>query len=179
MLTMSGLGKWALATGLALALAGCGEGEATKCRTRSGFPVPRFVTLKSGEVNARNGPGEDHRILWVWRVRGMPLEVVAESRDWRKVRGPDGATAWVKKQLVDGGRSVIRTRPGDLPLRAEPRGDSRIVAYLRSGAVAAQLKAEKGWSRLQAGGVRGWAPQSEVWGGGPEPVCTPARQPRS
>jgi hypothetical protein len=86
---------------------GCGEAEATKCKTRSGFPVPRFVSLKSGEVNARKGPGEDHRILWVWRVKNMPLMVVAESRDWRKVRAPNGDEAWVKAQMVDGGSSVM------------------------------------------------------------------------
>lgn len=177
MLMISGTLKWTLPALLVLALSGCGQEESQKCRTRSGFPVPRFVALKSGEVNARNGPGEDHRILWVWRVRGMPLEVIAESRDWRKVRGPDGSTAWVKKQLVDGGRTVMRIKPGDLALRAEPKPDARIVAYLRSGAIATQLKAEKGWSRLQAGGVRGWTPQSEVWGAGPDPVCAPPARP--
>lgn len=152
-------------------ITGCGEAEATKCRTRSGFPVPRFVSLKSGEVNARNGPGEDHRILWVWRVRNMPLMVVAESREWRKVQAPNGDIAWVKAQMVDGGRSVMRTRPGDLPLLDKPRAGARVVAYLRSGAVAVQLKDRDGWNQLQAGGMKGWAPADEVWGGGPEPDC--------
>ena len=162
---------------IAALLAGCGEAEATKCKTRSGFPVPRFVSLKSGEVNARNGPGEDHRILWVWRVRNMPLMVVAESREWRKVRAPNGDTAWVKAQMVDGGRSVMRTRPGDLPLLDKPRAGARVVAYLRSGAVAVQLKHKDGWNQLQAGGLKGWAPADEVWGGGPEPDCRGVKVP--
>jgi SH3-like domain-containing protein len=155
----------------AFGLAGCGEAQASRCKTKSGFPVPRFVSLKSGEVNARNGPGEDHRILWTWRVRNLPLLVVAESREWRKVRDPQGGTAWVKAQMVDSGRSVMRVRSGDLPLLAEPKPGAKVVAYLRSGAVALQLKNAKGWSRLQAGGEKGWAPEGEVWGGGPEPDC--------
>ncbi len=156
---------------------GCGEAEATKCKTRSGFPVPRFVSLKSGEVNARKGPGEDHRILWVWRVKNMPLMVVAESRDWRKVRAPDGDEAWVKAQMVDGGSSVMRTRPGDLPLLEKPKAGARTVAYLRSGAVAVQRKHKDGWNQLKAGGEEGWAPADEVWGGGPAPDCKGVRVP--
>ena len=162
---------------IAALLAGCGEAEATKCKTRSGFPVPRFVSLKSGEVNARKGPGEDHRILWVWRVRNMPLMVVAESREWRKVQAPNGDTAWVKAQMVDGGRSVMRTRPGDLPLLDKPKAGAKVVAYLRSGAVAVQLKHRDGWNQLQAGGEKGWAPADEVWGGGPEPDCRGVKVP--
>lgn len=165
------------AVGACVLLAGCGDGEATKCKTRSGFPVPRYVALKSGEVNARSGPGEDYRILWTWRVRDMPLLVIAESREWRKVRGPDGGVAWVKKQLVDGGRSAMRVKPGDLPLLADPREGARVVAYLRSGAVAAQVKHDNGWSKLEAGGESGWARDSEVWGGGPEPDCKGVKVP--
>jgi SH3-like domain-containing protein len=166
------------AAGLGALLAGCGDGEEARCRTRSGFPVPRFVALKSGEVNARNGPGEDQKILWVWRVRNMPLEVVAESRDWRKVRGPDGQAAWVKKQLVDGSRTVMRAKGGDLPLLAEPKAGARPVAFLRAGAVATQEKNAHGWSQVRAGGVKGWAPEGELWGAGPEPSCAPAKKPR-
>ena len=158
-------------------LAGCGEVEATKCKTRSGFPVPRFVSLKSGEVNARKGPGEDHRILWVWRVKNMPLMVVAESREWRKVRAPNGDEAWVKAQMVDGGSSVMRTRPGDLPLLDKPKQGAKVVAYLRSGAVAIQLKSKDGWNQLRAGGEKGWAPADEVWGGGPTPDCKGVKVP--
>jgi SH3-like domain-containing protein len=162
----------------ALLLSACGGAGDETCRTRSGFPVPRFVALKSGEVNARNGPGEDQKILWVWRVRNMPLEVIAESRDWRKVRGPDGGAAWVKKQLVDGTRTVMRSKPGDLPLLAEPKAGAHVVAYLKTGAVAFQDRNDKGWSRIRIDGVKGWAPQDELWGAGPEPHCTPPKKPR-
>lgn len=165
------------AVGVCALLAACGEGETARCKTPSGFPVPRFVALKSGEVNARNGPGLDQRILWVWRVRRMPVMVVAESREWRKVRGPDGGEAWLKEQMVDGSRTAMRVKPGNLPLLAEPRQGARVTAYLRSGAVASQIKAENGWSKLEAGGASGWAPDSEIWGGGPKPACTGVRVP--
>ncbi|MFA7264345.1 MAG: SH3 domain-containing protein [Caulobacter sp.] len=156
-----------------LALAGCGGRGAQVCDTPSGLPVPRFVSLKFGEVYARKGPGEDHRILWVWRSRGMPLEVVAETSDWRRVRGPDGALAWAHKRGLDGRLTVMRVKPGQLPMRAAPKADARVVAYLAPSAVAALDRSEGGWRRIKASGEAGWVPAGEVWGAGAPTPCRP------
>ena len=93
------------------------------------------------------------------------------------VRAPNGDEAWVKAQMVDGGSSVMRTRPGDLPLLDKPKPGAKVVAYLRSGAVAIQLKSKDGWNQLRAGGEKGWAPADEVWGGGPTPDCKGVKVP--
>ena len=45
--------------------------------TPSGLDVPRYVSLKYETVNARNGPDEAHRLLWVYRAKGLPVQVVA------------------------------------------------------------------------------------------------------
>ena len=156
-----------------LALAACGGRGAPVCDTPSTLPVPRFVSLKFGEVYARKGPGEDHRILWVWRSKGMPLEVVAETSDWRKVRGPDGVAAWAHKRGTDGRLTVMRVKPGQLSMRAAPRADARVVAYLAPNAIATLEKSEGAWRRIKASGETGWVPAAEVWGaGGPTP-CRP------
>ena len=42
----------------------------------SGLPLPRFVSLKSDRVQVRQGPGTDHKILWVFNRVGLPVEVI-------------------------------------------------------------------------------------------------------
>ena len=151
-------------------LAGCNAGADDECDTPSRLPVPRFVSLKVGEVNARKGPGEDHRILWVWRAKGMPLEVVAETSDWRRVRGPDGALAWAHKRAIDGRQTVMRVKPGDAPMRASPHDKAHVVAWLRANAIANLEESQGDWRRIRASGVSGWVRADEVWGaGGPTP----------
>ena len=59
------------------------------------LPLPRYVSLKGGEGNARRGPSLSHRIDWVFRHPGMPLRVVAEFGHWRRVEDQDGAGGWV------------------------------------------------------------------------------------
>ena len=76
-------------TGAALAAAGRAAADDVKDHpTPSGLPVPRYVSLKFDSVNARAGPSDDHRLLWVFHARGLPVQVIAETEDWRRVCDP-------------------------------------------------------------------------------------------
>ncbi|WP_374575212.1 SH3 domain-containing protein [Phenylobacterium sp.] len=139
--------------------------------TPSGLPVPRYVSLKFGEVNARAGPGDDHRLLWVYRVRGLPVQVVAETSEWRRVCDPEHGLAWVHKRTTDGRRMVMRLQPQPLALRRAPKPEAEVEAYLRPRALAALIHCKKGWCRIRADGVAGWAPAAALWGTDDKPQC--------
>jgi SH3-like domain-containing protein len=152
---------------LGLLLGGCGQGGKPSAQTRetpSGLPVPRYVSLKFGEVNARNGPGDDYRLLWVYRARGLPVQVVAETKEWRRVCDPTGGLAWVKATGVDGRRSAMRLQPTALPLLDKPQAQAKVSAVLAAKAAARLDRCKDGWCKLKAPGGSGWAPASEVWG---------------
>ena len=59
--------------------------------------VPRFVSLRPNEVNARVGPGPHYPIEWVYLKAGLPVEVIAEFDTWRKIRDCEGAEGWVDR----------------------------------------------------------------------------------
>ena len=141
--------------------------------TPSGLPVPRYVSLKFAEVNARGGPGDDYKLLWVYRARGLPLQVVAETYDWRRVCGPDGSLAWVHRRTVDLRRTVMRTSSAPLALHRGPNPKSPVAAYLAPRALAGLDDCKGGWCRLSVGGVKGWAPETELWGTSEAPQCKP------
>ena len=160
----------ASATWMALlfaALAACKAGQdgAEKPRpTPSGLPVPRYVSLKFGEVNARGGPGDDYKLLWVYRTRGLPMQVIAETRDWRRVCDPMGGLAWVKSTGVDGRRTVMRLQASRLPLLQAPDPSAKVQAFMEGRAVAALDRCKDGWCKVKAAGAWGWAPESALWG---------------
>src|SRR5262249_55177588 len=62
--------------------------------------LPRFVSLKADEVNARVGPGADYAITWVFHRPGLPVEILAEFENWRQVRDSEGGTGWVAAPLL-------------------------------------------------------------------------------
>ncbi|HBT40490.1 MAG TPA: hypothetical protein DEB21_00120, partial [Rhodospirillaceae bacterium] len=56
---------------------GPGQASGTTTNTPSGQPLPRFVSLRAGEVNMRSGPGVQYPVDWVYRRRHLPIEVIA------------------------------------------------------------------------------------------------------
>ncbi|MEO8113685.1 MAG: SH3 domain-containing protein [Phenylobacterium sp.] len=132
--------------------------------TPSGLPVPRYVSLKFDRVNARAGPGDDHRLLWVYRVRGLPVQVVAETSEWRRICDPQGGLAWVHKRTTDGRRMVMNLEARPAPLRGKPKADAPTKAYLTPRSLAALDRCGKGWCRVSVEGVSGWAREGELWG---------------
>ena len=142
--------------------------------TPSGMPVPRFVSLKFDKVNARAGPGDDHRLLWVYKVRGLPLQVIAETSEWRRVCDPQGQTAWVHKRTTDGRRTVMNTSASVAQLFRKPRPEARASAYLSAHATAALDRCDKGWCKVHLDGASGWVREGSLWGTSDALQCRPA-----
>lgn len=152
------------ALGLAVAWSASPAAAAADRPTPSGYPVPRYVTLKFGKVNARSGPGDDHRLLWVYGARGLPVQVVAETAEWRRVCDPEGGVAWVHKRVTDGRRAVINTQNRPMPLLRKPKAGAEAEAFLNARAMAALVRCDKGWCRVKTDGASGWVRQGTLWG---------------
>lgn len=168
------------AVGTALTLvSSCARASSDKPATPSGLPVPRYVSLKFDKVNARSGPGDDHRLLWIYRVRGLPVQVVAETSEWRRICDPQGELAWVHKRTTEGRRMAINMASGPAPLRRSPKASSAVVAYLNPKALASVVRCGKGWCRVRVDGVSGWTTEGALWGTVDAPQCAPAAPPRS
>lgn len=127
------------------------------------LPLPRFVSLKASEGNARRGPSLTHRIDWIYKRRNLPLEITAEHGHWRRVRDRDGAGGWVHYSLLSGVRTVL-VEQDLLALRSQPAADAPEVARLSIGVVARLGECSETWCQLTAGGYRGWAQKSSFWG---------------
>jgi len=93
-------------------------------KTRSGFAVPRYVSLKVGKANGRVGPSTKHKILWQYRRKGLPLIVVAETDTWRKVRDIKGDESWVHRPALSGIRNVITTEEATIHKNASVNAET-------------------------------------------------------
>lgn len=127
------------------------------------LPLPRFVSLKANEANLRRGPSLSHRIDWVLKRRGYPLEVIAEYGHWRRVRDIDGATGWIHYTLISGVRmALVADDMVDLHRRATL--SSGVVAQAEKGSVLRLLECARDWCRASAGGYKGWVEKRGLWG---------------
>ena len=168
------MGVKAAACLLLLLAAGCGGQTETKSDTPSGYPVPRWVSVRGAPASMRAGPGLDYPILWQFERSGAPLQIVTETEEWRKVCGPDGSMAWIHRSLTTGRRRVIALDATDVLARAE--AGSGVRARLTPGAMVALEACHNGWCELRSGDIRGWAPEVALFGTADHPLCDP-RQP--
>ena len=131
----------------------------------TGLPLPRFVSLRAGEVNMRTGPGVQYPVEWVYHRQKLPVEVIAEYRTWRKVRDWQGTQGWVHQSMVGGLRTIIVT--GNLrTLRSYAVVKSKPVARAEVGAIGQLLACPKdvNWCRVELGDFKGWLRRVDFWG---------------
>ncbi len=127
------------------------------------LPLPRFVSLKTGEGNARRGPGLTHRIDWVFTRAGMPLRITAEFDNWRRVEDAEGAGGWVHYSLLSGVRAVLVAQ--DMAeFRSSPQDDAAVVMQAERGVVGKVLECDPNWCRVVLEGDKGWVRKSALWG---------------
>ena len=132
----------------------------------TGFPIPRYVSLKASEANARRGPSRSHRIDWVFLRRNMPVMVVAEHGHWRRIIDRDGAGGWVHYTMLSGVRTVI-VEADMLPIMTRPEFGTMVRAQAERDVIAEVKQCRAGWCEIEAGGYRGWVDAAGLWGVGP------------
>jgi SH3-like domain-containing protein len=146
---------------LALALAAAWVAAARAAEGE--LPLPRFVSLRSNEVNLRTGPGTGYPVEWVYQRRRLPVEVIAEFDTWRKIRDWQGTVGWVHQSMLDG-RRTARVTDTERVLRRSPDDHAPAVARLEPGVIGDLLACEPEWCRLDVKGYRGWLRRDEFWG---------------
>jgi SH3-like domain-containing protein len=154
---------------------GAGQAMPDGRPTPSGQPVPRWLSLKSDEVRARFGPGLDYRILWEYRVSGLPVQVIAETTEWRKICDPEGGVAWVHRSVVSSRRSAFNASDAEIPIRSGPSATAALRARLTPHALVAMEDCEDGWCEVRARRMRGFVRQADVFGGQERALCNAAR----
>lgn len=132
--------------------------------SNTGLPLPRFLALRSDEVNLRTGPGTRYPIEWVYKRRDLPVEVEREFEVWRLIRDQEGVKGWVHQATLYGRRTVVVTG-GERALRREPGGEAA-VAKLKPGVIGRlrSCEATSDWCQVQYQDYHGWLKRDEFWG---------------
>jgi SH3-like domain-containing protein len=136
---------------------------AVAAESEAGQKLPRFVSLRSDQVNLRVGPGENYPIEWVLTRKEMPVEIVKEFENWRMIRDWQGTEGWVHERMVIAKRAVV-IKGGVRALHRLPDAASEMVARAEPGVFAHLLECRGPWCRIEAAEISGWVQRSEIWG---------------
>lgn len=142
-------------------------------KTQTGLPLPRFVSLKSERVNVRRGPSNEHSVAWVFTRRALPVEIIAEYDNWRRIRDSEGAEGWVYHSLLSGRRTVIAApwaKNAVVDLQSAGQGSSGLIARVSSGAVGFLSSCDGKWCFARFDDYEGYVQQDRLFGVYPNEV---------
>lgn len=131
------------------------------------LPLPRFVSLKPSDTPMREGPSKEHRIKWVFKREGLPVEVIGEHEQWRRIRDSEATEGWVYFGRLSNRRTVIvrsgKAKPEQDLLRDDREG-AAIVARLQPGVIANVETCAGAWCKVSVEGYAGFIRKDAVWG---------------
>ncbi len=142
---------------------------ASAAENDTGQKLPRFVSLRSDQVNLRVGPGENYPIEWVLSRKEMPVEIIKQFENWRMIRDWQGTEGWVHERMLTGKRAVV-VKGGIRTLHRLPEVASPAVARAEPGVVARLLECRADWCRINAADHTGWLQRGDLWGVYPDEV---------
>lgn len=168
------LGRWrrgiAVVLPVLLLLVPPSSAVAQTTGSESGLPLPRFVSVADSKVNVRRGPGTEYPIAWVYVRRAIPLEVIAEYGDWRRIKDWEGQIGWIAVRLLSNVRT-LRVQGDDLvSLHSDARQDAPVIARLEPGVFGELIQCPQPgsyrseWCYVGVADLRGWLPRGVIWG---------------
>ena len=136
----------------------------TKLSVRgSGESLPRFVSLKYDEVYMRRGPSRDHPIDWVYKTKNLPLKIVSEFENWRKVIDSEETIGWIHRSQLSNKR-MIQVTEENLKIRNKPDINAKVIAIAEIGALLNLERCDEKWCRLSHQDIKGWTSRDGFFG---------------
>jgi SH3-like domain-containing protein len=126
-------------------------------------PLPRFASIKANRANLRRGPGIDYAVIWELRRRGLPVRIVGEHGNWRRVELHDQTRGWLHQILLSPKRTAT-AKANDTEIYATPRPDGRLVARIAVATPLLIRSCTLEWCLAERGGLSGWTLKRRLWG---------------
>ena len=130
----------------------------------TGLEIPRFVSLKSNDVNMRVGPSVNYPIKLKYVFQNYPLEIIDEFDVWRKSKDHEGNIGWIHKSLIKGDRFILinHNTNRDVNLYNIPNG--KIIGIIKKNNILDLNLCILDWCKVSKDKVTGWVLKENIWG---------------
>jgi SH3-like domain-containing protein len=125
---------------------------------------PYFVSMKGEKTFMREGPGEDHRVKWIYHRKGLPVEVIASFDAWRRVRDMDGEVGWIHTVLLSRERTAVVKEGSEAEVFGRANPKSTVIAEAKPGAIGRLVHCAALTCEVKFAGAEGWVARTQLWG---------------
>jgi len=129
----------------------------------TGLDIPRFVSLKSNDVNMRVGPSVNYPIKIKYIQKNIPVEIIKEFDVWRQVKDFKNNIGWLHKSLIQGDRYVlINLDQKEIDIFSRPNGYK--IGLIKKNNILKLKKCLISWCYINNSNLSGWINKEEIWG---------------
>ena len=130
----------------------------------TGLEIPRFVSLKSNEVNLRVGPSTNYPIELMYVTKNLPVEIIDEFDVWRKTKDHKGNIGWLHKSLIQGERFVLTGYKNDNDVDLYNRPNGNIIGAIKKNNILNLKNCILYWCKVSHANINGWILKKNIWG---------------
>jgi SH3-like domain-containing protein len=121
-----------------------------------------FVSLKSSNVNLRVGPGKEYPVSWIFMKPNLPVMLISEFDQWKKIKFVDKTEGWVHQNMISSKNTAIIVSRYAILYRSA--SNSRPIAKIEKNVIVKILKKDKDWIKIEANKIKGWLKEQDLWG---------------
>lgn len=130
----------------------------------TGLKIPRFVSLKSNDVNLRVGPSTNYPIQLKYISQNLPVEIIDEFDVWRKARDHNGTIGWLHKSLIKGERFILTGYKNEKEINLYNRPNGKIIGIIKKNNILDLEICLINWCKVSQNKIKGWLLKKNVWG---------------
>lgn len=134
----------------------------------TGYPLPRFVSVDKSKANVRTGPGKKYPIKWTIMQENLPVEIILEFENWRKIRDFEGQEGWIYHSLLSRRRTALIAAVHAVPAYTKRRDkgvENPSISMLLAPLSLVEIdQCAGGWCRVLAEKLSGWIEIKSLWG---------------
>ena len=130
----------------------------------TGLDLPRFVSLKSDDVNLRVGPSVNYPIKIKYVKSNLPVEILDEYDVWRKVQDHENNIGWLHKSLIKGDRFVLTIDSKDNKNNIYNRPNGKIIGIAEKNNILNLESCLINWCYISNQNIKGWLAKDFIWG---------------
>ena len=121
-----------------------------------------YLILKNNEVNVRYGPGFDYPINYVYKKKNLPVKIIDEWWEWKKIIDLKKNSGWIHDTQLKKGKSFILLK--DQILFKKPTKYSKPLFIVDKGRLLLVKKCKKNWCKVKTKNYLGWVITNNIWG---------------
>ena len=121
-----------------------------------------FLSLKNKKVNVRYGPGFDYPIKYIYKKIFLPLEVIDNKENFRRIIDFKKNSGWIHISQLKKNNSLIVL--DDKILFGKSSKFSKPLAKLEKGRLLIIKKCKNNWCKVKTESYSGWIETANIWG---------------